>query len=639
MVLIATMKLLRVNKNLLFLILFPVLGIIVFSIISINNTIKKLNQNEEISKLIQLSFVDNALVHQLQKERGLSYAYVHSQGKIFNKTLFEQRKATDIALVQRQQYIHKNNLRKHLSLKGDIQININSLADTRAAVDGFSVKPADIIIYFSTLNQQLIDTIFSTIQLSNDSAMSNLLHAYYYFAKSKEYTGVERALLANVAYDNCLNLPVMKSLPLEIVSIRTMQHTHFTLFKQFADKSLQHFYQQAMTNETLDKINSIRKYGLAELSIESWFNLATEHINQLHLVENEITERLLIRLNFLASDTKNTLIYRVVFSLLSLIMTLFLFFKLSHKIAIESQQTKELAQQKETLHKFKLIVENTLNSVVITNPQGRIEYVNKHFAAMSGYRSEDVIGSNPRIWSSGNTGIETYNKLYLAITKGKYWQGELQNRRNNGELYWAKTTIFPVKSVDNEISHFISIQSDITQQKHDKETVEYLANYDELTGLPSLRLGKDRLEQAILSAQRHNLIAAIMFIDLDGFKQVNDDFGHSAGDEVLKVIGQRIVKELRQTDTVARIGGDEFIVIMTNVKKPQAVNDVAEKIINSVKQPIYYNHAALRVSASIGIAQAPLHGIKSAELLNKADKAMYKVKKAGKNNFAIYQER
>ncbi|MFT5294412.1 MAG: diguanylate cyclase (GGDEF)-like protein [Colwellia sp.] len=165
--------------------------------------------------------------------------------------------------------------------------------------------------------------------------------------------------------------------------------------------------------------------------------------------------------------------------------------------------------------------------------------------------------------------------------------------------------------------------------------LEHLAYHDELTGLPSLRLGKDRLDQAILASQRHNLSAAVMYLDLDGFKKINDEFGHTAGDEVLKVISHRVANELKATDTVARVGGDEFIIIMTNIKIESIIANLAQKIINTVKNPIYYNEKALRVTASIGITVCPTNCISSDELIKKADSTMYKVKMESKNNYAF----
>jgi len=308
------------------------------------------------------------------------------------------------------------------------------------------------------------------------------------------------------------------------------------------------------------------------------------------------------------------------------------------QLAEERKYKEQLIEKKEELNQFKVIIDNTLNSVVITDTQGVIEYVNKRFTEISGLESKDVIGGKPKLWSSEETDPDVYAQLHQTLNEGDYWQGELKNKHRTGRMYWARTTMFPVKSSQNCITKFICIQEDITQQKHDKETIEHLANHDPLTGLPSLRLGEDRLEQAILSAQRHNLSAAVMFIDLDGFKQINDDFGHDAGDHVLIEVGRRIVNELRQTDTVARIGGDEFIVIMTNIKETKAISQVAEKIINSVNNVIAYQSSQLHVSASIGIAKYPLHGTKGAELMKNADKAMYSIKDSGKNNYAIYSD-
>jgi diguanylate cyclase (GGDEF)-like protein/PAS domain S-box-containing protein len=359
---------------------------------------------------------------------------------------------------------------------------------------------------------------------------------------------------------------------------------------------------------------------------------------ELNAVKDKYRESLLKELKVLQNNAQNHSTASVVYGILAVSLLLFLFWVLLIKVKVQKKHKKAFQQQAEMLHKFKLIVENAVNAVIITNKKGNIEYVNKSFTTMTGYKPEQVIGQSPQMCNAGNIPFDSYEKLYTSLAKDHYWRGELQNKRKNGELYWIKATIFPVNSLKDNIAHYIGIQEDITEQKRDKEVIEHLANHDELTGLPSLRLGKDRLEQAILAAQRHKLSAAMMYIDLDGFKQINDEFGHSAGDEVLKVISNRMIQELRNTDTVARVGGDEFIIIMTNIKDDNVIASIAQKIINAVKEPVHYNYKALHVTASIGIAVCPVDSILRDDLIKKADSTMYIVKKSGKNNYGFYSE-
>jgi len=451
---------------------------------------------------------------------------------------------------------------------------------------------------------------------------------------SKEFSGIERALLANIVSEDGFSQAIMTA----VNQVRAKEEVHLTLFNTIANKNLTLFYQQAMVGESINNMRLLRNTKLNEIKSTSWFDDASKRINLLQRVESKVIDLLILTLEQLNVQAKKELIFSSVYGFLSVLLTALLFIRLFFQFSEEQKYKQLLIRQKEVLDQFKVIVDNTLNSVVITDPHGIIEYVNKRFSTISGYEPQDVIGDKPKLWSSGKTAPEVYAEIFETLKQGGYWKGELKNKRKDGEMYWAKTTMFPVKSSKKQITQFICIQEDVTQQKHDKDTIEHLANHDPLTGLPSLRLGKDRLEQAILAAQRHNLTAAVMFIDLDGFKQINDEYGHDAGDYVLIEVGRRIVKELRQTDTVARIGGDEFIIVMTNIKDSRAISQVAMKIIDSVKSQISYLDNPLYVTASIGISTYPLHGTSSSVLMKKADTAMYQIKHTGKNNFAIYSD-
>jgi diguanylate cyclase (GGDEF)-like protein/PAS domain S-box-containing protein len=295
-------------------------------------------------------------------------------------------------------------------------------------------------------------------------------------------------------------------------------------------------------------------------------------------------------------------------------------------------------QEHQDLSKFKLIVDHSPNAVFISSADNIIQYCNPQGRVITGYEEEQIIGNKTNKWSAKQHLDISYEDIIATCQAGNIWRGELLNRHRSGRYYWAQTALFPVKSTNGDISHFITIEQDITEQKNHQDKIRFLANHDTLTGLPSLRLGKDRLEQAILAATRHQLTMALMFVDLDGFKQVNDKYGHEAGDLVLKEVGQRMVYSTRTTDTIARVGGDEFMVVLTNVKEPAAISRVATKMLNRIKEPYHYQENELFIGASIGIVLCPDQGQSSALLLHKADKAMYQVKNSGKNNFAYYQE-
>jgi len=207
--------------------------------------------------------------------------------------------------------------------------------------------------------------------------------------------------------------------------------------------------------------------------------------------------------------------------------------------------------------------------------------------------------------------------------------------RKNGEFFPIELTVSDVRERDEHL--FIATIRDITERKAVEEKIKHLANHDSLTGLPSLRLGKDRLEAALSLAGRHKKEVALLFVDLDGFKAVNDAHGHDAGDKVLIALAERMVKCVRQSDTVARIGGDEFIVVLQEIESRDAALKVAKKVVAAACKPMRHGDLKLTVGASVGLALYPEHAETVADLLRCADEAMYLVKKDGKNGVAVWR--
>ncbi len=298
----------------------------------------------------------------------------------------------------------------------------------------------------------------------------------------------------------------------------------------------------------------------------------------------------------------------------------------------------ERRAREDLLRKLSAAVRHSPESILITDREGRIEYVNERFCEVTGYRSEEVIGLNPRLFQSGQTPKAAYEQMWDTILAGKVWQGELLNRKRNGELYWESVSISPITDDRGEISHFVGVKTDITERRQLQEQIWQQANYDQLTGLVNRRLFHDRLEQLLSNSRRNKESFALLFVDLDRFKQINDTFGHEAGDELLRQVASRLAGSLRQTDTAARVGGDEFTVMLPRVGQPFEAKRVADKILASLSIPFGLRENEVAISASIGIALYPRDGDDIETLLQHADAAMYRVKTGGRNGSLVYGE-
>lgn len=269
------------------------------------------------------------------------------------------------------------------------------------------------------------------------------------------------------------------------------------------------------------------------------------------------------------------------------------------------------------------------NGVMITDRDGRIQWVNEAFAQMSGYSSNELMGHTPRILKSGEHGHDYYQTMWRTLHSGLRWSSDTIERARNGTNYTVRQTITPIFSDSGEISHFIAIHEDITRQKADEERIQFLAHHDQLTQLPNRKLFQDRLHQALALSLRNSHEVGLLFLDLDRFKSINDTLGHDAGDLLLQQVAERLTHCLRESDTVARIGGDEFTVLLPMLHDRHECQIVAEKIIQQFSEPFVLNGTAVETGTSIGIAICPQDGSTNDELLRQADQAMYRAKNAG----------
>lgn len=326
----------------------------------------------------------------------------------------------------------------------------------------------------------------------------------------------------------------------------------------------------------------------------------------------------------------------------------------THWLHIESNPTKlngdvildgvvmDVTERREAEEQLRLaaaVFKNTQDGVVIANTTPEILAVNHAYQEITGYTEVEALGQNPNILRSGRHDRSFYQSMWASIEQTGHWQGEIWNRRKNGETYPQWTTISAVRNDQGGVTNYVGVFTDISQLKQTEARLERLAHYDPLTELPNRLLFQSRMEHALESAHRHKEQVALLLIDLDRFKDVNDSLGHPAGDELLQKVVVRIRKRLREEDTLARLGGDEFVVLLEHLAHPQDAGRVAQEIIDSLVQFFRLDSGAeVFISASIGISLYPDHGETHRELTQHADAALYLAKGQGRHTYRYYTE-
>lgn len=295
-----------------------------------------------------------------------------------------------------------------------------------------------------------------------------------------------------------------------------------------------------------------------------------------------------------------------------------------------------LLSQKLELELAAQVFEQSRQCMVITDPEGVILRVNRYFTEVTGYTSEEAVGGTPRILKSNKHDDAFYYSLWSRLTETGEWMGEIWNRKKNGDGFACLLNISSVRDDSGKILNYIGINEDITEQKLSSERIYNLAHYDILTGLPNRRLFNDRFSHAIQHADRYKKQLAILLLDLDNFKKVNDTLGHQAGDLLLQAVSERLVDCLRKLDTVARLGGDEFAILLEDISGPIGVKRISRKIINALSEPFMLEGSRVHIGASIGACLFPEDGLDTTTLFKNADSAMYRAKAAGKNRCRFF---
>ena len=313
-----------------------------------------------------------------------------------------------------------------------------------------------------------------------------------------------------------------------------------------------------------------------------------------------------------------------------------LIFEQNRVLAKTNQQLQEEQLQ---LKKLSNAIKQSGNAVIITNVNGIIEYVNPRFTQLTGFTAEEAVGKKTNILRSEYTNQEDHRRLWQTILAGQTWFGERRNKHKTGKLYWTQMTISPIKNELGEIVNYVSVSEDISELKERNMRIEFMANHDPLTELANRRHFLNTLQTDVQRYYRNHIPFVLAFIDLDKFKEINDEFGHEVGDKLLCEVGSRLQRQVRSTDMVARIGGDEFTMILHDVHTEANAHDIGRKLQQICEEPIVHwsddRRIIINFSISIGLAICNSTSFTDKKLMQRADSALYVAKNAGRNQYSL----
>lgn len=303
-------------------------------------------------------------------------------------------------------------------------------------------------------------------------------------------------------------------------------------------------------------------------------------------------------------------------------------------VFVSRQIIRSIAESEEQLQLAATVFASSTDGILITDPALKIISANQALCNMTGWSAAELKGKTPKVFRSGHTSVEQYREMWTSLNEDGSWQGDLVDRTRDGALLPVRISISGVKGIKGQITHYVSILSDISERKAQEEHLRYLAHHDALTGLPNRVLFNDRIEQTVKNAIRNNKRFAVLFFDLDNFKPVNDRFGHEIGDKLLKLVAERLTGNIRGTDTVTRRGGDEFAMLLVDVESRPYAEDILGKIVNFVCAPCEIDGHVIEIGVSVGMGLFPDDGADPEALMRHADLAMYSMKNRGRGRCA-----
>jgi len=605
--------------------LLPIIAVIWMSGSNILELRQSVNRLDALNDNITLVTAAGQLVGTLQRERGLSVLIADAGAERFRARLAQSRERTNEQLEHLKQQLSSVDITPETqSLSQSLRVTTDALSQLpvmRERVDN-KVATADEAIQFYTSVIQQTNSQLS--ELASDLpivSLSREVNAYFILNRLRELLGQERAIVGKALVTGEISQNDIRQLAYNAGRQRSLL---IGFESQTALKSADELSE--LTTEFRQRLLATRTPGelLQAMDAETWISQQTQLITTVQAVE----QRLITSIKEAASDSyvssTNELWRYAIISPIVLLSGLFLSWLILRYVRRQIMLADSVFQ-------------HTQDRITITDADGRILDVNPAFTRITGYKKREVLGKNPRFLKSGRQGKSFYRAMFQQLIKDGFWQGELWNRRKNGEFYAELASMSAIKNKRGEVQNFVGISSDVTERSFaHKRELEYRTYHDALTGLPNILLVRDRLEHALSIASRKNEIVVVASIDVDNFKNINAQFGHTVGDKVIEKLAKRLSATLRDGDTVGRLSGDEFLLVIEGGETELKVNEVLERIKSDLSETVTVGSYTMDITVSIGVTAYPQDDNDADTLIRHSSQSLHQAKRNGRDRITWF---
>ncbi|MBF0613420.1 MAG: diguanylate cyclase [Magnetococcales bacterium] len=584
-----------------------------------------------------------AMVHELQRERGISVGFLANNGRLFGPELQEQRQKSDSriqALLLHGQSFPDNafthDLTKNLQ---QLHLHLDELKIQRQNIDRAVCSSVDIIEFFHTLNLDAIHLVSNLAKPFSHPIISNTTNALISVAQLKESAGMERAILNDTFSLNRFRSGWRH----KFLQYVFEQPVYEKSFLRFATEEQKEFFEQKIHDPLVKKSVQLRILAIKgqepfNVSPVEWFEAASRRMDLLYELEQFLATDLSEQSQKIKTSSLESMVFHITFSAgvlfiagFALVMTLLGLHQRYQQVLQRRAEMDSLLEEKnDLLEKMQDVAHMGDWSIPANKSTWK---VSRGFRQLMGLPRDGVVTAEiflQRIVAEDRPGVE--NSLYAILQNG----GEVEMECSVPTINENRKDVY--LRMERKVGSTLlkGVILDITRRKEMEGQLRHMAHHDALTGLPNRILAHDRLERALAGCQRKQCKVAILCLDLDGFKKINDQLGHDAGDQLLQDVARRLQSAVRKMDTVARMGGDEFMVLLPEVSRKEDVEPIAQKLLLALQTPFSLSAGEAHIGGSIGIALYPDEGGDVATLLKKADMALYRVKEEGKNHFRFY---
>ncbi len=627
-----------------FIFLLPAVALIYFSFYFISMKYQELKMTSGLLFTSKMTKSISIFVHTLQIERGLSAGYVVAAKKsAYRDKLQKQQKITDSAyknFLTEVNLYSKNKKQvdglayyKNRPKIREILDKLHRLKEIRNLVLDSSISFEKEIGYYTGITTRLIAMI-QVLSSPSFTYNGNSIDIYK-LQCMEESAGLERAYIYNLL----LSKKSVKSASKKILSLITREENfkkEFLSDASLEDLVLYNSIVSAEAQKAIEKFRNLFFEGkLGSKDAKKWFEISSRRIDEYNRLSIKIIDTYLKNVTEIHNNARNALLITLFLWILAIFSFVLLVYILNKLIDNEVKLTENL--------RIASYAFDAHEAMTITDPNGTILRVNKAFTQITGYEADEVIGKNPRVLKSFKHPEEFYKDMWRDLHTKGYWSSDIYNKRKNDEIYMERLSITAIKDKKDITTHYIAQFLDVSELKKAQEDALYQAEHDFLTKLPNRYSMIEKLQKELIRARRHGFLDAFLFIDLDLFKSINDNYGHIVGDKLLINVSKRLQNSIREEDYVARMSGDEFCVILLDLGDDEQrasvfTKDICKKILKNLSKPFFIAEHKIQIGASIGIKMFPQGSEDINDVINTADAAMYKAKSAGKNRSVFYDK-